>query len=474
MAYFKYCKIRQKIYNKVMTLKEIRKSAKLTQKQVSELLGIPLRTYLRYENNASYINSFKYEKLVETLQNKLGFSNRRNKIVVVGIGYVGLSNSIILSLYNDVVAVDVSKERVELINKKISPLVDKEIEDYLKNKPLSLKATVNGTEYYKSADYIIISTPTNYDPEKNHFDTTSIESVIEDILRVNDNPTIIIKSTVPVGYTKHIKEKYNLNCIMFSPEFLREGKALYDNLYPSRIIVGLSSSSPLEESKANAFISMLKQGAIKKNIESHIMGSSEAEAVKLFANTYLALRVSFFNELDTYAEVEGLNTREIISGVSADPRIGNFYNNPSFGYGGYCLPKDTRQLRANFEQVPNTIIGAVVEANNVRKDYIAEKVYSLTNKNNPIVGIYRLTMKTKSDNFRESSIQGVMKRLKELGAQVVIYEPTYKNSYFEDNRVINDINKFKETSDIIIANRYSDELLDVFEKVYTRDIYKRD
>ncbi len=474
MAYFKYCKTRQKRYNKIMTLKEIRKSAKLTQKQASDLLNISLRTYLRYENDSSYLNNFKYEKLMEALQNKLGFSNRRNKIVVVGIGYVGLSNSIILSLYNDVVAVDVSKERVDLINKKISPLVDKEIEDYLLNKELFLKATTNGLPFYKDADYIIISTPTNYDPEKNYFDTSSIERVIEDVLKVNENPTIVIKSTIPVGYTKYISKKYNLNNLMFSPEFLREGKALYDNLYPSRIIVGLSNDFPLQKSKANHFISLLKQGAIKKNIESHIMGSSEAEAVKLFANTYLALRVSFFNELDTYAEVEGLDTREIIAGVSADPRIGNFYNNPSFGYGGYCLPKDTRQLRANFEQVPNTIIGAVVEANNVRKDYIAEKVYSLTNKKNPIVGIYRLTMKTKSDNFRESSIQGVMKKLKELGAVVVIYEPTFKGELFENNKVINDINKFKETADIIIANRYNDELLDVFEKVYTRDIYKRD
>ena len=393
------------------------------------------------------------------------------KIAVAGTGYVGLSIATLLSQNHEVTAVDIIPEKVEMLNNKISPIQDEYIEKYLKEKDLRLKATTDGASAYKDADFVVISAPTNYDPKKNFFDTSAVEAVIKLVMESNPEAVMVIKSTIPVGYTESVRKKMGTNRIIFSPEFLRESKALYDNLYPSRIIVGCDEEF---REAGETFAKLLQEGALKEDIDTLIMGLTEAEAVKLFANTYLALRVSYFNELDTYAEVKGLNTKDIIQGVCLDPRIGVHYNNPSFGYGGYCLPKDTRQLRANFEQVPNTIIGAVVEANNVRKDYIAERVYSLTKKVNPVVGIYRLTMKTKSDNFRESSIQGVMKKLKELGATVVIYEPTYKGKLFKNNKVINDINKFKNSSDIIIANRYSDELLDVFDKVYTRDLYKRD
>lgn len=390
------------------------------------------------------------------------------KITVVGTGYVGLSNAILLAQNNELYAVDILKEKVDLINNKISPIKDFEIEDYLKNKKLNLKAIVDGKEVYKDSDFIIISTPTNYDTERNYFDTSSVESVIEDVLSVTNDAVIIIKSTVPVGYTKSIIEKYGYEKIMFSPEFLREGRALYDNLYPSRIIVGCNNELNQE---AEEFAHLLKNGAIKEDIPVLITKPTEAEAVKLFANTYLALRVSFFNELDTYAELKNLDTKQIIEGVGLDPRIGLHYNNPSFGYGGYCLPKDTKQLLANFNNVPNDIIHAIVDANRTRKDHIANQIL----KANPqIVGIYRLTMKTNSDNFRQSSIQGIVKRLRKNNIEVVIYEPTLKNEMFFDSKVIKDFDEFKKISDIIISNRMSDDLIDVKDKVYTRDIYNRD
>ena len=393
------------------------------------------------------------------------------RIAIAGAGYVGLSMAVLLAQHNTVTAVDIVPEKADLINRRISPIADSEIQEYLSTRPLDLTATTDGDSAYRNAELVLISTPTNYDPDQNYFDTSSVESVIRQVMAVNPSAAVVIRSTVPVGFTESARVKHGCRRLLFSPEFLREGRALYDNLYPSRIVVGVSQDDSQLRQTAEDFAALLREGAVKKDIPVRFMAPTEAEAVKLFANTYLALRVSYFNELDTYAQVRGLDTRAIIEGVCLDPRIGDQYNNPSFGYGGYCLPKDTKQLLANYRDVPQNIISAIVAANSTRKDFIAEQILA---RHPRIVGIYRLTMKAGSDNFRQSSIQGVMKRIKAKGVEVVVYEPALREDRFFNSRVIRDLDEFKRVSDVIVANRYSDDIRDVPDKVYTRDLYFRD